>query len=169
MEDNVNINKLFDEADVDEGIDNVTINSIEDELGIPTVKVDVDIHYEKAESKGDKEDYQDDLAYSRNVLLKSLGTADKILESLMKKIAANDQITVDDETSPRIQVKYYEITPVLVKSICDASKELINLHISNTKVKNENSWNSKEDTKNAGETTNDVLRKLKLLKESQSN
>ena len=163
MSENININKLFDDTpEILEKEQKVT--SVEDELDIPTVKVDVDIHYQKAISKGDKEDYEDDMAYARNTLLKSLGSADKILESLMKKIVANDQISVDDDTSPKIQVKYYEISTILVKSICDASKELINLHVANSKVKHDNPWVEQvENKQNNTMTTNELLKHIKEM------
>lgn len=142
------------------------VKSVEDELEIPKVEVNVNIEYQKVESKGDKEDYKDDAQYVRGTLLRTIGKADRILESLMKKIVSADELmNIEEESFSKPQARYYEISSTLVKSICDASKELLNLHATNSKIKHENEWElKKEDTKdeaNVTMSTQDLIRQIR--------
>jgi len=150
MENN-NLDDLFgDETSVESPIQDNTVTSVEDELDIPKVNINVELKYEKAEHKGDMEDYSDDIMYIRNILLKNISSADKILESLLKKIVANDEMNDmgDSNAAMKSSPRYYEVSSLLIKSICDAGKELLNLHATNLKIKNDNGTEKKNDENN---------------------
>lgn len=117
----------------------VEIQSPEDELDVPEMKVDVQVHFDKIESNGDQEDFQSDIQYLRTKLLRSIAQADKILTSLLKKISIDDEI-IDSSDTPRGYYRYYEVSTQILKQICDASKELVNLHTANMKTKKEMGW-----------------------------
>lgn len=149
MENN-NLDDLFgDETSVESPVQDNTVTSVEDELDIPKVNINVELKYEKAEHKGDMEDYSDDIMYIRNILLKNISSADKILESLLKKIVANDEMNdMGDSNAVKSSPRYYEVSSLLIKSICDAGKELLNLHATNLKIKNDNGVEKKNDENN---------------------
>jgi hypothetical protein len=149
--------------------------SIEEELDIPEVKVNVEVHFDTIESKGDKEDFVDDIHYIRTKLKNSIGQADLILNSLMKKIMVDDEISASDDNFPKAQYRYYEVSSTLLKSICDASKELINLHTTNVKTKREMDWEEKSidnkeevNNKRSG-SLSDLLKNIKKEEEVNAN
>lgn len=143
------------------------VTPVEEELDIPKVNVNINLSYDKAVSKGDEQDYSDDISYARNILLKTLASSDKILESLMKKIVANDEMMdIDGNDFSKPQARYYEVSSLLTKAICDISKELINLHATNTKIKHENDWNKNnndvnDEKQNTGMTSMELIRHIK--------
>lgn len=150
MENN-NLDDLFgDETSVESPIQDNNVSSVEDELDIPKVNINVELKYEKAEHKGDMEDYSDDIMYIRNILLKNISSADKILESLLKKIVTNDEMNDmgDNNAFMKSSPRYYEVSSLLIKSICEAGKELLNLHATNLKIKNDNGVEKKNDENN---------------------
>lgn len=130
--------------DVFEEKANMEIVSAEDELDIPKVQVTVDINFEKIESKGEKDDFENDIQYVRTKLLHSIGQADKILNSVIGVITATEQTTGLNEP-PRGFHNYYDVSTQLLKSICEASKELINLHTQNLKTRESMGWMKKEE------------------------
>lgn len=152
-------------------------------LDIPDIKVDVNISFETPKSEGDKEDFDKDLQYVRNKLLNSIGQADQILTSLLKKIIVDDTTSMLPEQQPKGYYKYYEASTQLLKSICDSSKELLNLHSTNIKTKKEMGWIKQDDEKEkidekTGEvikpTTNtgtmsDIVNKFKDMKKDSEN
>lgn len=127
---------IFDQA-VDD-FQNQTVVNPEDELEIPPLKVDVKIDFEKIESIDDKTDFISDMQYLRTKLLTGIGQADQILQSLLKRINIDDSLNGD--TQPKGFYRYYEVSSQILKQICDASKELVNLHASNTKIKKDMGW-----------------------------
>lgn len=147
------------------------IVSAEDELNIPEVKVTVDINFEKIESKGEKDDFENDIQYVRTKLLHSIGQADKILNSVIGVITATEQTTGLNEP-PRGFHNYYDVSTQLLKSICEASKELINLHTQNLKTRETMGWIKKAEVKeNDDETVNknksnlrDIVNSVKSIK-----
>lgn len=153
--------------DINEIMPQQEVTPVEDELEIPKVEVNVSIEYQKLESKGDKEDYNDDAQYVRGTLLRTIGKADKILESLMKKIvSADEMMNIEEESFSKPQAKYYEISSTLVKSICDASKELINLHATNSKIKHDNEWDSANKENNQEKSVMSTQELIRQIKES---
>jgi hypothetical protein len=147
------------------------IVSAEDGLDIPEVKVTVDINFEKIESKGEKDDFENDIQYVRTKLLHSIGQADKILNSVIGVITATEQTTGLNEP-PRGFHNYYDVSTQLLKSICEASKELINLHTQNLKTRETMGWIKKTEVKeNDEETVNknksnlrDIVNSVKSIK-----
>lgn len=153
--------------DINEIMPQQEVTPVEDELEIPKVEVNVSIEYQKLESKGDKEDYNDDAQYVRGTLLRTIGKADKILESLMKKIvSADEMMNIEEESFSKPQAKYYEISSTLVKSICDASKELINLHATNSKIKHDNEWDNTNKENNQEKSVMSTQELIRQIKES---
>lgn len=161
MNENAELEELFGKSE-DSNPQTPEVVPVEEELDIPKVHIDVDLKYEKAEHKGDIEDYSDDIQYVRNILLKNLASADKILESLMKKITVNDELdSLNDTNGGRYQAKYYEISTLLIKSICDAGKELINLHSTNLKIKSDNGEKKENDTNGNNLNVVELIRQIK--------
>ena len=126
-----------------EGID-AGIKSIESELDIPTIHVDVNLTFDAINSEGDKEDFTKDVAYVRTKLLHSIAKADNILNSLIKLMVIDDQLMAMNEP-PKGFHRYYEVSTQLLKSISDASKELISLHTQNLKIRKEMDIGTKTD------------------------
>lgn len=118
----------------------VQVEDFNDALDIPEIKVDVNISFETPESEGDKIDFDKDIQYVRNKLLNGIGQADKILTSLLKKIIIDDETSMMPEQQSKGYHKYYEASTELLKSICDSSKELLNLHSLNLKTKKDMGW-----------------------------
>ena len=150
-----------------------TIISAEEELDVPEMKVDVNIQFDKVESVDDETDFTHDMQYLRTKLLNSIEQADQILQSLLKRIIIDDTIAADS-TPQRGYYRYYEVSSQILKQICDASKELVNLHTSNTKIKKEMGWNQVVDNKeckNGKEkivnTLQDVVNGLKGVKNDE--
>jgi hypothetical protein len=146
--------------DVFEEKANMEIVSAEDELDIPKVQVTVDINFEKIESKGEKDDFENDIQYVRTKLLHSIGQADKILNSVIGVITATEQTTGLNEP-PRGFHNYYDVSTQLLKSICEASKELINLHTQNLKTRESMGWMKKEETEVKSENGEEIVNKNK--------
>jgi len=145
--------------DVFEEKQNMEIVSVESELEIPEIKVTVDINFEKIETKGDKADFENDIQYVRTKLLHSIGSADKILNSVISVITATEETTGLNQP-PRGFHNYFEVSTQLLKSICDASKELINLHTQNLKTRESMGWLKKDEITNA-ETEEEKVNKNK--------
>lgn len=133
--------------------------SVEDELDIPDLKVDINVTFDSIESKGDKEDFISDMQYLRTKLLQGIAQADQILNSLMKRIKIDDELTTVD-AAPKGFYRYYEVSSQILKQICDASKELVNLHSSNTKIKKDMGWNAEDEIKDV----TDGLEKVNKVK-----
>lgn len=146
--------------DVFEEKANMEIVSAEDELDIPKVQVTVDINFEKIESKGEKDDFENDIQYVRTKLLHSIGQADKILNSVIGVITATEQTTGLNEP-PRGFHNYYDVSTQLLKSICEASKELINLHTQNLKTRESMGWMKKEEAEVKSENGEEIVNKNK--------
>jgi hypothetical protein len=144
----------------EEKLNKMEIVSAEDELNIPEVKVTVDINFEKIESKGEKDDFENDIQYVRTKLLHSIGQADKILNSVIGVITATEQTTGLNEP-PRGFHNYYDVSTQLLKSICEASKELINLHTQNLKTRESMGWMKKEETEVKSENGEEIVNKNK--------
>ena len=142
-----------------------------DQLDIPEVKIEVEIKFDKIDSKGDKQDYVDDIQYVRTKLLHSIGKADKLLDNLVTMIAT-DEALIELSQPPKGYYRYYDVSTSLLKSITDASKELINLHSQNLKIKTEMEWlkdNASEEDKdkkevNKKKNVNDLIKEVKSEK-----
>ena len=161
MEENTELEELFGKSE-DVIPQTSDVIPVEEELDIPRVNINVELKYEKAEHKGDMEDYSDDIMYIRNVLLKNISSADKILESLLKKIVANDEMNdMGDSNAMKSSPRYYEVSSLLIKSICDAGKELLNLHATNLKIKGDNTEKKDEDNKGNNLNVVDLIREIK--------
>ncbi len=131
------------------------VKSIEDELDIPEMKVSVDIKFDALETKSDEEDFLHDINYARTQLLKSMGQADQILQSLLKKIISDDEQMVEVK---RAAPRYYEVSSQILKSICDASKEIVALHAQNIKIKKDMEWNIKNKVNNEDDKSENVVK-----------
>lgn len=164
MSDNkkLDYNEIF-QKDIENIQDELGITSINEELEIPEIKVTVDIKCEPIESDGDEKDFSNDVQYLRGKLLHSVGKADQILESLLKKIRIDDEMDLAQPNSSKSYYRYYEVSAQLLKSICDASRELVNLHASSVKIKKDMNWlevKSKEEAIEKIEKTRGNLREI---------
>lgn len=152
---------IFDQA-VDD-FQNQKVVDIEDSLEIPPLKVDVNINFDKIESIDDKTDFISDMQYLRTKLLTGIGQADQILQSLLKRINIDDSINGDNQ--PKGFYRYYEVSSQILKQICDASKELVNLHTSNSKIKKDMGWTEISEVNNGDKKTSatlqDVINEIK--------
>lgn len=146
------------------------VKSPSEQLDIPEVKVEVEIKFDPVETKGDKQDYIDDIQYVRTKLLHSIGKADKLLDNLVTMIAM-DEALIELSQPPKGYYRYYDVSTSLLKSITDASKELINLHSQNLKIKKDMEWlkeSENEDTDkkevNKKKNVNDLIKEVKSEK-----
>lgn len=146
------------------------VKSPSEQLDIPEVKVEVEIKFDPVETKGDKQDYIDDIQYVRTKLLHSIGKADKLLDNLVTMIAM-DEALIELSQPPKGYYRYYDVSTSLLKSITDASKELINLHGQNLKIKKDMEWlkeSENEDTDkkevNKKKNVNDLIKEVKSEK-----
>lgn len=131
-----------------------------DALDIPEIRVDVNINFETPASEGEKIDFDKDIQYVRNKLLNGIGQADKILTSLLKKIIIDDETSMMPEQQTKGYHKYYEASTELLKSICDSSKELLNLHSLNLKTKKEMGWIKEEEDGDGEEKPDEKPKKM---------
>jgi hypothetical protein len=142
--------------------------SPEEALDIPTVHVSVDINFEPIENKGDEENFNHDIQYVRTKLLNAIGQADHVLTSLIKLITIDEQLVSMDQP-PKGFYRYYDVSTQLLKSISESSKELINLHSNNVKIKKEMEWNTKKEDidaqKEDGEKVQEIVNKTSTLKD----
>ncbi len=144
----------------------IEVKSIEETFDIPEVKVEVEIKFDPIETKGDKQDFSDDINYVRTKLLHSIGKADKILDNLLAMISMDEKL-IEMSQPPKGYYRYYDVSTQLLKSITDASKELINLHSQNLKIKKDMEWlevvEVKEEDKivNKKVKLNDLIRDVK--------
>lgn len=149
----------------------IEVKSPSEQLDIPEVKIEVEIKFEPIESKGDKQDYVDDIQYVRTKLLHSIGKADKLLDNLVTMISM-DEALIEMSQPPKGYYRYYDVSTQLLKSITDASKELISLHSQNLKIKKDMKWltesdkESEKDNKevNKKKNINDLINEVKSEK-----
>lgn len=135
MKETLQLEDIFDKSTSND----IEVKSPSEQLEIPDVKVEVEIKFDPIVSKSDKEDFIDDIQYVRTKLLHSIGKADKLLDNLVTMIAM-DEALIEMSQPPKGYYRYYDVSTSLLKSITEASKELINLHSQNLKIKKEMEW-----------------------------
>jgi len=140
----------------------IEVKSPSEQLDIPEVKVEVEIKFDPIESKGDKQDYVDDIQYVRTKLLHSIGKADKLLDNLVTMISM-DEALIEMSQPPKGYYRYYDVSTQLLKSIADASKELISLHSQNLKIKKDMEWLTESESEKESEKENKEVNKKRNI------